>query len=45
MKAVAPFYGVPMGDLAEASKIRGRVMALYAGKNMFVNAEVMETVR
>ena len=42
---MAPFYGVPMGDLAEASKIRGRVMALYAGKNMFVNAEVMETVR
>ena len=45
MKAVAPFYGVPMGDLAEASKIRERVMALCAGKDTFVNAEVMETVR
>ena len=45
VKAVAPFYGVPMGDLSEASKIRGRVLALYAGKDAVVNAEVMETVR
>ena len=43
--ATAPFYGVPMGDLAEASNIRGRVLALYAGKDEFVNAGVVEQVR
>lgn len=45
VKAVAPFYGVPMGDLADCKNIGGRVLAIYAGKDQFVTAEYVEQVR
>ncbi|PZC42600.1 MAG: carboxymethylenebutenolidase [Chloroflexi bacterium] len=43
--AAAPFYGVPMGDLAEVSNIQGGVLGLYAGQDGFVTGDYVEQVR
>ncbi|MEE9277333.1 MAG: dienelactone hydrolase family protein [Dehalococcoidia bacterium] len=45
IKAVAPFYGVPMGDLADCKNLQGPVLAIYAGLDQFVSAEYVEQVR
>ena len=45
VRAAAPFYGVPMGDLAEASNIKGAVLAIYAGLDAFVTGDYVEQVR
>ena len=42
--AAAPFYGVPMGDLAEASNIQGGVLGLYAGQDGFVTSDYVDQV-
>ena len=42
--AAAPFYGVPMGDLAEASNIQGGVLGLYAGQDGFVTSDYVDEV-
>lgn len=45
VKAAAPFYGVPMGDLGEARNIHGAVLGIYAGQDAFVTQEYVEQVR
>ena len=45
VKASAPFYGVPMGDLANASNIQGGVLGIYAGLDGFVTPEYVDKVR
>ena len=43
--AAAPFYGVPMGDLSEATNIQGGVLALYAGQDGFVTSDYVAKVQ
>ena len=45
VKASAPFYGVPMGDLANASAIHGAVLGIYAGLDGFVTHEYVDQVQ
>lgn len=45
VKASAPFYGVPMGDLANVSKIQGGVLGIYAGLDGFVTQEYVDQVQ
>ena len=45
VKAAAPFYGVAMGDLAEAKNIKGAVLGIYGGRDEFVKAEYVAQVR
>ncbi len=45
VKASAPFYGVPMGDLANVSNIQGGVLGIYAGLDGFVTQEYVDKVQ
>ena len=45
VKASAPFYGVPMGDLANVSNIQGGVLGIYAGLDGFVTQEYVDQVQ
>ncbi|MCZ6544695.1 MAG: dienelactone hydrolase family protein [Chloroflexi bacterium] len=44
VKASAPFYGVPMGDLADCKNIQGGVLGIYAGLDGFVTQEYVDQV-
>ncbi len=45
VKASAPFYGVPMGDLANVSNIQGGVLGIYAGLDGVVTQEYVDKVQ
>ena len=40
--AAAPFYGVPGAGLGNAGNIQGAVMGFFAGRDEWINAEVVE---
>ncbi|MXX79755.1 MAG: dienelactone hydrolase family protein [Chloroflexi bacterium] len=43
--AAAPFYGVPGAGLDNAGKIQGAVMGFFAGRDEWINAEVVENLQ
>ncbi|MXX32115.1 MAG: dienelactone hydrolase family protein [Chloroflexi bacterium] len=43
--AAAPFYGVPGAGLDNAAKIQGAVMGFFAGRDEWINAEVVESLQ
>ena len=45
IQACAPFYGVPMGDLAECREIKGAVLGIYAGLDGFVTQEYVDQIQ
>ena len=42
--AAAPFYGVPGAGMGDAGQIQGAVMGFFAGRDEWINAEVVESI-
>ena len=45
VSAAAPFYGVPGAGMGDAGKIEGAVMGFFAGRDEWINTEVVEGIR
>lgn len=45
IKAAAPFYGIPGQGMGEAANIAAAVEGFFAGKDDWVNAEAVESIR
>ena len=43
--AAAPFYGVPGAGMGDAGNIQGAVMGFFAGRDEWINAEVVEGIQ
>ncbi|MCY3734191.1 MAG: dienelactone hydrolase family protein, partial [Chloroflexi bacterium] len=43
--ASAPFYGVPGAGMGDAGQIQGAVMGFFAGRDEWINAEVVEGIQ
>lgn len=43
--AAAPFYGVPGAGMGDAGQIQGAVMGFFAGRDEWINAEVVEGIQ
>ena len=45
VRAAAPFYGIPGEGMGAASQIEGAVMGFFAGRDEWVNAEAVGSIR
>ena len=45
VSAAAPFYGVPGAGMGDAANIQGAVMGFFAGRDEWINAEVVDGIQ